>query len=325
MKNYLLIIVALFLSFSASVAYAQVDDDYWVKTDFPDTEVSLMFQESSYMVFAITSNNEIYKSSNSGWEKTQIIINSNVTSLGNYGYFEMLAGTDRGLYAIDLFDLTIEKINYFSQMKIIYIASDMFDTYVVTDRKLYYYSSLYEEWIECKLPDGNKTLKTITIGSHSVLGITNSGELFVSEDNCETWAKAAENPDGQVFTTAAFSNANNSFYVGTDKGLFVFKTEFTEIETFDGGYVSCISELSFSFPGEIDSKENKIHFNSFVNDIVVVGTANNGIYGIDSYNRAIQKNDSLGDLRITAAAYMSEYGTVFAGTLGKGIYMTNIL
>nr|MDA3844181.1 hypothetical protein [Candidatus Kapabacteria bacterium] len=196
MKTLLLGLFVVFMMFSATVSNA-LDDDYWVKTDFPDTEVKLMFQESPHMIYALTGNNEIYKSSYNGWEKLEIILDANVTSLGSYGYFEMLAGTDLGLYTIDLFDLTIDKITYFSQMKIVSIASDLFDTYVVTDRNLYYYSSLYEEWIECKLPDGNKTLKTITIGSYSILGITNSGELFIRDDNCETWTKNADNQDGK--------------------------------------------------------------------------------------------------------------------------------
>ena len=329
MKTLLLGLFAAFIMLSATVSNA-LEEDYWVKTDFPDTRVSLIFRDGVsdyvYSVYAVSADNEIYLLNGLSWEKLDIIIDQPISSMGGYGLFEFLIGTDRGLYAVDEFDYTVEKLAYFNNMKIVAIASDMFDTYVMTDRDFYYYSDLYMEWIECNLPEGNKALKSIAISDYEVMGLTNSGEIYISADNCETWTKAAENPSGHSFTAIEKGKLSDSYVVGSDQGVFTLdsKGELTEVEGYDGGYVSCISFWEYFPAVENVSKKNKTLFIPFqFESDVVVGTALNGVYGISRDNNTInQKNDSLVDLSITSICY-SESGIVFAGTKNSGIYRTH--
>ncbi|MDA3843373.1 MAG: T9SS type A sorting domain-containing protein [Candidatus Kapabacteria bacterium] len=330
MKTLILSVFALFLLLSADVCSAEIEDDYWVKTDFPDKEVKLISQPVYEYLIAVSIDNEIYicnaeYQSKSLWEKIEHNIEADITS-SRY----TLLGTEKGIYHIDLYDKTIEKESFLSDSNIAGFSSpdyDRSDYYVFTEYSLWLRSFDYDtdEWsaTKCAMPGGYKQLKDIAQYSLRTVGITNSGELYISNDDCQSWKTRIKNPDEEIYTCVEFNTRYETFIVGTDKSLYSLSlTDYTlsKISGYDGGYVSCITDFDYIRLAKTHHKHDETQFSPFGFWSMGIGTANLGVYDLDG-TYIQQKNDSLPDLRITSISY-NPWGPVYVGTKSRGIYKT---
>ena len=317
MKTFILSVFALFLWLSANVYSAEIEDDYWVKTDFPEKEVLSFFNVGNNNVFAATTDGEIYEItgySNNGpvWTKLNIIIDGSISYFGDFSI-----GTDKGLFDFHPRDSVQPEDEFFHGQKVVCCEF----RFVLTDQKIYFRGD--SVWLECNLPDSNKTLKSICIEDwymhmKRIVGITTSGELYISLDSCRTWNEVAGDYKDHRFSAVDWSDHLECFFVGSDKGFFVLKDSLIEVPEYEGGSVSCIKAMRYEGYGKTDKKENKPLFWPFNNAAILVGTSHNGVYEYYE-NRITQKNDSLYDLEITAVHSVWGIG-VLSGTKSTGVF-----
>ncbi|MCK5741634.1 MAG: hypothetical protein KAH48_05400, partial [Chlorobi bacterium] len=202
MKTFILSVFALFLWLSADVCSAEIEDDYWVNINFPGAEVKFISNHGPYVLWAATVDSKIYEITynglkNSDWERLNLVFEGNITTF-NSGYI----GTDRGLYRFHSRD-SVYEVEYFHGQNII----NCYYGVVLTDKNIYFKHD--SGWVECSLPDNNKTLKSISIESFDIkrtVGITTSGELYISKDSCGSWKEVAGVPKDQEFSAVAWSD-----------------------------------------------------------------------------------------------------------------------
>ncbi|MCK5740968.1 MAG: hypothetical protein KAH48_02020, partial [Chlorobi bacterium] len=323
MKTLLLGLFMVFMMLSATVSNAlefEKDQDSWLKTGFPDTEVKLIITTSVDSRLALTSGNELYHElAYDKWEKIDADIEGNVTAL-----CATFLGTDVGLYHINSDNYSFEKIDdlaYANIKKIFQDRDNYRTTYVLTDSGLFFYD--YSVVIKCKLPGDNQQLVSMAFSNYNIAAVTESGELFFSNDNCQNWTQDIEKPEEHSFTTVEWDNQNNRFVIGSDKSLFFLNETLEEVQGYNGGYVNCIVVLNYVFVCETGSKQRKPLFRPFpLEDFIAIGTKNEGVYGISLSDSVTQKNDSLGDLNIRSFSYDQWGGYLYAGTKDHGIFRT---
>ncbi|MDA3843208.1 MAG: hypothetical protein PF588_02410 [Candidatus Kapabacteria bacterium] len=324
MKTFILSVFALFLLLSVNVL-CDVDNDSWLKTNFPDKEVIQIFGKEASEQTALSLDNEIYIKKSIGsnkyeWLKKELFSENEIINALSYNYI----GTDKGLFLIYQAGYSIERVDVVGDMNIL----DIFEskggygtTFLQSPEGLFTFTA--SELIECALPGTDQEITAMAFSNNRTMSLTTSGELFVSNDNCQTWTKAIENPEGHLFTAIKWDNNNNHFIVGSDKGLFYLTDKLQEVQDYDGGRVNCIIVLEYIFVCENQSKKNKPLFTPFpLEDVAAIGTEENGVYSITNQNEIKQKNDSLGDLNITAFSYDIMGGYLYAGTKEHGIYRT---
>ncbi|MCK5742012.1 MAG: T9SS type A sorting domain-containing protein [Chlorobi bacterium] len=318
MKTFILSVFALFLWLSAVVCSAEIEDDYWVKTYFPDKEVLSFFNVGGNNVFAASTDGEIYEitSSLNGrvvWEKLNIIIDGEINYFG-----EFKIGTDIGLFYFHPRDSVQEEVILFRGQNVIYCQGP----FVLTDQKLYLRGD--SGCVECSLPDSNKILKSLSIETDAdyavkrIVGITTSGGLFISKDSCRSWNEVEAFPKDHKFSAVEWSDYLECFFVGSDKGFFVLNDSLIEVPEYDGGSVSCINAMTYYWMDKTDTNEDKLLFTPFNNAAIIIGTSHKGVYEYYN-NRIVQKNDSLYDLEITAVHSVWGRG-VLAGTKSTGVF-----
>ena len=323
MKTFMLSAFALCLLLSVT---AFADDDYWVKTDFPDKEIKQMTGSRSETHVALTTDNEVYileYQYNGGysWTKIDFDETEKINAVSD-NYF----GTDKGLYQTNYSWENINKVDLFQGKNILDIYTDYESQnfpFVKTTDGLYTFN--HSELIECNMPEEDSEICEMAFNNNSLLALTQNGELFFSYDNSQTWSKAVENPEGHLFTAVKWDSRGDKFIVGSDKGLFYLTDQLEEVQNFDGGYVNCIAVLEIYFVCEQGSKKDKALFNPIQSeDRIVVGTQSKGVYGITENGEIKQKNDSLKDLNIVDFSYDRSGEYVMVGTNSDGIYKTKL-
>ncbi|MCK5740800.1 MAG: T9SS type A sorting domain-containing protein [Chlorobi bacterium] len=325
MKTFILSAFSFFLLLSVNV-FADVDDDSWLKTDFPDKELRLITVEDAGSCLALTKDANIYNHNMDSeeihtWLKIEFEIEGNVTALSdNY------VGTDQGLYLYQ-YKSVYEKIDVVGDMNILEIfesGGGYGTTFLQSPEGLFTFTA--SELIECALPDTDQEITAMAFAENRTMSLTTSGELFVSNNNCQTWTKAVENPEGHLFTAIKWDKHNNRFVVGSDKGLFYLTDQLEEVQDFDGGQVNCLIALDIMWLVETENKKDKIQFPVIqTEDIILVGTETNGVYGITGTGEIKQKNDGLDNLNIRAFSYERFGWYVLAGTKEHGIYATQFV
>ncbi|MCK5741347.1 MAG: T9SS type A sorting domain-containing protein, partial [Chlorobi bacterium] len=326
MKTFILSAFALFLLLSVNNSYAQ-DEDSWLKTDFPDSEVRLICGFETDRRIALAVDNNLYQQF---WQNTdkynwikiefqdeEIIINA---------ISEDYVGTNKGLYLIYHSEGSFSKIEIVGNLNILEIFQPFqasYGTFISTSQGLYTFTKT--ELIKCVLPDDVVEISAMAFNrdQDEIIGLTTTGELYVSVDNCQSWTKAVENPEGHLFTAVKWVQRQNRYIVGSTKSLFYLTDHLEELVNYNGGRVNCIIVLDYMFVCETESKKTQPLFTPFpIEDIIAIGTESNGVYGITDNNVINQKNDSLGDLNITAFSYDIMGGYLYAGTKEHGIYRT---
>ncbi|MCK5743067.1 MAG: hypothetical protein KAH48_12710 [Chlorobi bacterium] len=197
MKYYILIIVLLF---STQLNYAG-SDYHWVKMNFPDVEVTMIANFESDL-YAVSVENELYHfnmytDNKDTWEVVETGIEARITCVS-----PRFLGTDKGLYFIDHYDLTFDKIDEFENMNISGVFyRPLVSQFLFIETDMGLFSQTFDGAIKkCTRPDGKKIGDIVEGSSSRILGLTTSGELFYSRDTCQTWTKAVENPEGHKFT-----------------------------------------------------------------------------------------------------------------------------
>lgn len=317
MKTFILSVFALFLWLSADVCSAEIENDYWVNTNFPGSEVKFLIGGRDN-VFAISADNHVYVHRRNPnlewfWEKLEIEIEGDV----KYAYKYDIC-TDKVWYTFFDPSWSVMQDTVFEDISHITFVQGNCASYIAYN-KLHH---IYNHKSYGNIPEGNKIFKTISADNYTVkyAGITNSGELFVSYDTCKTWEKPANYPQNHFFTDIHWSDTNEFFIVGSDSVLFILKDSLESVDVYDGGYVTCLISPDFDWHASTEQKGDKLQFFPFWYNSIIVGTKYNGVYDFLE-DRLTKKSDSLEDMYITILSY-NKSGPVYVKTKSNDIYMT---